>query len=227
MKIDKHILIVDDDMRLRGLLKKFLSSNGYYVDSAVNAKEARKKIKEIFYDIIILDVMMPGEDGMSLAKSIRLKNNIPILMLTAMGEVKNRIAGLEIGADDYLPKPFEPKELLLRISAILRRKNYKTDDANRDLVFFGHCIYNKSSKALSFNQRKINLTQHETLIISALSEFPELPVAREKLALKMSVTTRTIDVIVSRLRKKITKETKVSRNILTVRGIGYRLSSEQ
>ena len=226
MKIDKHILIVDDDMRLRELLKKFLSSNGYYVDSAINALEARKRVKEIAYDIIILDVMMPGEDGMSLAKSIRLNSNIPILMLTAMGEVENRIAGLEIGADDYLPKPFEPKELLLRISAILRRKNYRIEESNHHLVFFGQCIFDKSTKTLSFNQKKINLTQHETLIITALSEFPESPVSREKLASKMSVTIRTIDVIVSRLRKKISKETKLTRNILTVRGIGYRLASE-
>ncbi len=226
MKIDKHILIVDDDMRLRELLKKFLSSNGYYVDSAINALEARKRVKEIAYDIIILDVMMPGEDGMSLAKSIRLNSNIPILMLTAMGEVENRIAGLEIGADDYLPKPFEPRELLLRISAILRRKNYRIEESNHHLVFFGQCIFDKSTKTLSFNQKKINLTQHETLIITALSEFPESPVSREKLASKMSVTIRTIDVIVSRLRKKISKETKLTRNILTVRGIGYRLASE-
>ena len=135
----EHILVVDDDQRLRDLLGKYLTDNGYWVSTAADADEARRRLRGVDFDLIILDRMMPGEDGLSFIRDLRRENNTPILMLTAMGDVEERIAGLEGGADDYLSKPFEPRELLLRIGAILRRKEMVDDDKLEapNVVHFG------------------------------------------------------------------------------------------
>ena len=181
-----HILVVDDDNRLRELLKKFLTEHNFIVDSANNALIARNKIEVILYDIIILDIMMPGEDGLSLLKFIRTKSRTPVLMLSAMKETKERIKGLETGADDYLGKPFEPKELLLRIESILRRTEEKMlkPKINSNIVKLGELIYDPKSSLILKNNQKILLTNKECELLNELIKLEGNSVNREMLAKK-------------------------------------------
>ena len=222
-KMFAHILVVDDDNRLRELLKKFLKEHNFLVDSANDALIARNKIEVILYDIIILDIMMPGEDGLSLLKFIRTKSRTPVLMLSAMKETKERIKGLEIGADDYLGKPFEPKELLLRIESILRRTEEKMlkPKINSNIVRLGELIYDPKSSLIWKNNQKILLTNKECELLNELIKLEGNSVNREMLAKNLNLGSRKIDVTISRLRNKIEDNPRNPTHILTIRGYGY------
>lgn len=221
-----HILVVDDDNRLRELLKKFLTEHNFIVDSANNALIARNKIEVILYDIIILDIMMPGEDGLSLLKFIRTKSRTPVLMLSAMKETKERIKGLETGADDYLGKPFEPKELLLRIESILRRTEEKMlkPKINSNIVRLGELIYDPKSSLIWKNNQKILLTNKECELLNELIKLEGNSVNREMLAKNLNLGSRKIDITISRLRNKIEDNPKNPTHILTIRGYGYSIA---
>lgn len=220
-----HILVVDDDTRLRELLRRYLSENDFVVSVANGADEARKLLAGLTFDLLVLDVMMPGEDGLSLTQSIRREGNTPILLLTARGEVDDRIAGLESGADDYLVKPFEPRELLLRISTILRRTAPPTA---RSLIQFGECRFDLERGELWRRDEIIKLTSVEERLLNALVLAAGEVVSREALIEQSAIDggARTIDVQVTRLRRKIEPNPRAPRFLQTVRGHGYRLRPE-
>jgi len=221
--LNSHILVVDDDNRLRDLLRKFLTDNGFLVDIAENATSGRKKIKAVLYDIIILDVMMPGEDGLSFLEYIRTISRTPVLMLSAMKETKERIKGLEIGADDYLGKPFEPKELLLRIESILRRIDEKPEKSKikQEITRLGELIYDSKSSIIWKNHQKILLTNKESELLTELIKLKGKPASREILSKNLNLGSRKIDITISRLRTKIEINPRSPRHILTIRGQGY------
>tara|TARA_B110000263_G_scaffold63007_1_gene54226 strand:- start:1777 stop:2484 length:708 start_codon:yes stop_codon:yes gene_type:complete len=223
-----HILVVDDDKRLNNLLEKFLKDNDHYVDTAENAISARKKISVVAYDIIILDIMMPGENGLDLLNFIRKNNDTPVLMLSAMKGIENRIIGFERGADDYLGKPFEPKELLLRIKAILRRtEENKIKPRNKSsLIRFGNIIYDPSIATIWKNSEKIILTSKENELLNILVKGNGKTVDRYILIKNLKLGSRRIDITISRLRKKIENNPKIPINILTIRGEGYALPQD-
>jgi len=220
-----HILVIDDDKRLNNLLEKFLKDNNHFVDTAQNAKSARKKISIVAYDIIILDIMMPGENGLDLLKFIRENYDTPVLMLSAMKETKNRIIGFERGADDYLGKPFEPKELLLRIKAILRRtEENKIIPLNKsNIIKFSNIIYDPSLAIVWRNSEKIILTSKENELLNILVKGNGETIDRYVLIKNLNLESRGIDITISRLRKKIENNPKRPINILTIRGEGYAL----
>jgi len=225
-KIKSHILVVDDDNRLRKLLQKFLTDNSFSVDTAQNTSIARKKITAILYDIIILDVMMPGESGLSFLQYIRTISKTPILMLSAMKETKERIKGLEIGADDYLGKPFEPQELLLRIEAILRRtdERHLKSSIDNKITKFGELIFDPKLSIIWKQKFKILLTKKECELLNELIKLHGKPVNRNMLARNLNLGSRRIDVTISRLRTKIENNPRNPIYILTIRGEGYLLS---
>ena len=225
-KIKSHILVVDDDNRLRKLLQIFLTDNGFSVDTAQNTSIARKKITAILYDIIILDVMMPGESGLSFLQYIRTISKTPILMLSAMKETKERIKGLEIGADDYLGKPFEPQELLLRIEAILRRtdERHLKSSIDNKITKFGELIFDPKLSIIWKQKFKILLTKKECELLNELIKLHGKPVNRNMLAKNLNLGSRRIDVTISRLRTKIENNPRNPIYILTIRGEGYSLS---
>ncbi len=220
-----HILVVDDDKRLRDLLSKYLADNDFFVSSAESAEAARKKLTSLAFDLIVLDLMMPGETGLDFAKSLReAGSDIPILMLTAMGEPDDRITGLEHGADDYLVKPFEPRELLLRIGNILKRLPQKAETPEE--IQLGEVVFNYGREELRRGEIIIRLTATEIALLKALVENPEAILSREELSRRVGGTDssdRTVDVQVTRLRKKIEPDPKQPRYLQTVRGQGYRL----
>ena len=214
-----HILIVDDDDRIRNLLKDYLSENNYIVSTAENAIQAKERLNFFKFDIIILDVMMPGQDGYELTKEIKKNVRIPIILLTAKGEVENRIKGLELGADDYLGKPFEPKELLLRIKNIINKKikinlkfKYKVGAAEIDL--------NKMTINLNDKFKKINNSEKKVLVEMLAS--PGTTYSREEIG-KISgiIQERSIDVMITRLRQKLEIDPKNPKYLQTIRGSGY------
>ena len=218
-KSNLHILIVDDDNRIRSLLKEYLSENNYIVSTAENADSAKQKLEYLKFDILILDVMMPGQNGYDLTKEIKQKNNIPIILLTAKGEVEDRIKGLELGADDYIGKPFEPKELLLRIKNIIKNKNkinlnskYTIGNANIDL--------NKMTIILNNKIKKINISEKK-ILIEMLSN-PGKTYYREEIG-KISgiIKERSIYLLITRLRQKIESSPKNPKYLQTIRGSGY------
>jgi len=220
---DFHLLIVDDDERLRDLLSKYLSENGFKITLADNAFSARKMIETFLFDLIILDVMMPGETGMELTKSLKSENfETPILMLTAMGDVDNRIMGLELGVDEYLGKPFEPKELLLRIHAILRRVNSKKKTQENDIQI-GAFHFNSSRKSLRKGNENIPLTTTESNMLKVLVNHIGQEISREYLMelIGVQTTPRTIDVQITRLRKKLEQDPKKPKFLQTIRNKGY------
>ena len=220
-----HILVIDDDKRLNNLLEKFLKDNNHFVDTAQNAKSARKKISIVAYDIIILDIMMPGENGLDLLKFIRENYDTPVLMLSAIKDTKNRIIGFERGADDYLGKPFEPKELLLRIKAILRRtEENKIIPLNKsNIIKFSNIIYDPSLAIVWRNSEKIILTSKENELLNILVKGNGETIDRYVLIKNLNLESRGIDITISRLRKKIENNPKRPMNILTIRGEGYAL----
>ena len=213
-----HILVVDDDERLRALLRKYLVDNGYAVTTAGDATEARAQLGAIAPDLIVLDVMMPGESGVALTKSLRAKSGVPILLLTAMGAASDRIAGLESGADDYLAKPFEPRELLLRIAGILRRA---PRDAEARLIKFGAFTFEPLRGELRRGGDLVHLTAAEVQLLALLAGAAGAPQSREDLAGQTGALPRAVDVQVTRLRKKIESDPRRPRYLQTVRGRGY------
>lgn len=224
----KHILVVDDDTRLRSLLQRFLLKSDFLVSSAKNANEARTRLSQYDFDLIILDIMMPEESGLEFLKKLRQESDVPVILLTAMGETADRIAGLEIGADDYLPKPFEPQELILRIKNILRRAPAQKLAAPETLSL-GLCIYNLTTKELLTKQGQVvHITPVEQALLSVLAQKFGQVFSREKLAelLGAGQSPRSIDVQITRLRKKIEKDSKNPRFLQTVRGKGYMLLPE-
>ena len=214
-----HILIVDDDDRIRDLLKDYLVNNNYIISTAGNAEEAKEKLKYIKFDILILDVMMPGQSGYELTEEIKKTIQVPIILLTAKGEVENRIKGLELGADDYIGKPFEPKELLLRIKNIIKNKN-KLDLSSKHFV--GQAEINLNKMTINFNNkiRKINNTEKKVLI-EMLSN-PGKTFSREEIGKISGINQeRSIDVMVTRLRQKLESDPKNPKYLQTIRGSGY------
>ena len=228
--MDPHLLIVDDDERIRSLLQQFLVQSDYLVSTAEDAEEARTLLSAIEFDLIILDVMMPGQDGISFTADLRtLQNNTPILLLTARGETEDRIKGLEAGADDYLPKPFEPKELLLRINAILRRMpDLKEDQMMPKTLSLGHLKYDVARNELWEGENQIRLTTTESQLMKIFTSALGEPISRVDLVTSLgrdvsSAQDRAIDVQITRLRRKIEVNPGQPRYLQTVRGAGYML----
>jgi two-component system phosphate regulon response regulator OmpR len=218
---EHHLLVVDDDTRIRTLLQRFLTENGYRVTAAKDAAEARQLLESWEFDFIILDVMMPGEDGFSLTKAIRARSNVPILLLTARGESVDRIEGLERGADDYLPKPFEPRELLLRVATILKRAARPSGEL-KHVVQLGVCRFDAERGELSREGKPIKLTSAELQLLRLLSASAGQPFTRSELSQRMgAVLERTVDVQITRLRRKIEVDPRLPLYLQTVRGIGY------
>ncbi len=228
-----HLLVVDDDERIRGLLQKFLIRNGFLVSVARDAAQARRLLLGLDFDMLILDVMMPGEDGISLTRFLRQSLGLPILLLTARGETVNRIEGLEAGADDYLVKPFEPKELLLRINAILRRipQTKPEGAAVPKMLHLGAVRYDMDRGELWRGAEPVRLTSTEAQLMRIFAAQPGIPLPREKLAGDMpreegGGQERAVDVQITRLRRKIEEDPKVPRYLQTVRGEGYMLQPD-
>ena len=222
MSDEPHILVVDDDRRLRELLARYLSENGFRVTAATDAAAARAKLGGLEFDLIVLDVMMPGEDGMTLTASLREDSSVPILLLTAMGEPEDRIRGLESGADDYLTKPFEPRELLLRIRTILRRVPPAAPPPVS--IILGAHRFDLEREALFRDDDPVALTNTEARLLKALALRAGEAMSREDLGRAAGVQetgSRIIDVQVTRLRRKIEPNPKTPRFLQTVRGKGY------
>ncbi len=218
---DAHLLVVDDDMRLRALLQRYLSSNGYRVTAAASAAEARALMKGIAFDLLIVDVMMPGQSGLDFTQAIRAKSRTPVLMLTARGEPEDRIAGLEKGADDYLAKPFEPRELLLRCAALLRRTTTPSRSPHRE-VKMGEALFDPERGELRRAGRPVRLTSSEVALLKLFAANAGLPFSRMDLCARLGIALeRSIDVQVTRLRRKIEEDPKLPLYIQTVRGVGY------
>ncbi|WP_214475028.1 response regulator transcription factor [Mesorhizobium sp. dw_380] len=221
-----HLLVVDDDTRIRNLLKQYLTENGFRVTVAGNAGEARRKLAGLDFDLLVLDVMMPGESGVDLTKALRAEKNVPILMLTALSETDSRISGLEAGADDYLPKPFDPRELILRINNILRRGGPATTPKVEQLVF-GPYTFQIARRELKRGGEALKLTDREQEILAIFAARAGETIPRHELVGDDSeVGERTIDVQINRLRRKIERDPSNPVWLQTVRGIGYRLSVE-
>ncbi len=236
MRDAPHILVVDDDSRIRGLLKKYLSNNGYNVSEARDADHARRLLGGLTFDLLVVDVMMPGEDGFSLTKAIRQTMHTPVILLTARSEAEDRIEGLEVGADDYLPKPFEPRELLLRISAILRRSADPIEEtavvAPPKTLSLGLCRYDMTRGELWRGEELIRLTTAESAMMRLMAREAGVAVSRAALLAEVggneepSAQERAIDVQVTRLRRKIEENPRVPRYLQTVRGAGYMLAPD-
>jgi two-component system, OmpR family, phosphate regulon response regulator OmpR len=218
-----HILIVDDDDRIRELLSTYLVKHGFYASQAEDTIEADSLMELFAFDLIIMDYMMPGENGIGFIKRIRGDHNVPIIMLTAMGEVGSRIEGLESGADDYLAKPFEPKELLLRIKNLIARSKGKTD---KNIIKLGEVSFNLASLRFTRADQHIPMTHSEAKLLSILAINSGKIVSREELAMIGGVNERSIDVQIIRLRNKIEKEPSKPLFLQTVRGKGYTLRPE-
>jgi two-component system phosphate regulon response regulator OmpR len=229
---DHHLLVVDDDERIRQLLAKFLARNGFWVTPARDAAQARRLIEGLEFDLLILDVMMPGEDGLSLTRALRERFMTPIILLTARGETGDRIAGLEVGADDYLAKPFEPRELLLRINAILRRAApVEPPQEQPRALMLGDVRYDSQRAELWRGSEQVRLTSTEIALMRILSASPHAPVSRARLVAELGgadggAQERAVDVQITRLRRKIESDPKAPRYLQTVRGAGYMLAPD-
>ena len=219
-----HILVVDDDTRLRELLHKYLMEQGFRVTTAGDAADTRNKLAALAFDLLVLDIMMPGETGLELTRWLRQQSQVPVLLLTAMSESEDRIAGLESGADDYLPKPFEPRELVLRINAILRRAPAAAVPAVGK-VYFGEFCFDLTRDELRKGEEFVRLTAAEASLLKALARQPGVPVSRDTLSSESPIigNTRAIDVQVTRLRRKIEANPRFPRYLQAVRGVGYML----
>ena len=214
-----HILAVDDDDRIRELVKEYLVENNFLVTTAKDATDAKKKLKIVKFDILILDIMMPGEDGLSLTKEIKKNNPIPIILLTAKGETRDRIKGLELGADDYLGKPFEPKELLLRIKNILNKiqKPILSDE-----IYVGDALVNLKKFHIKINNRLKKINPQEKKILEKMLRSPGKVFSRYDIGKIINISKeRTIDVMITRLRQKIESYPKNPKYLQTIRGSGY------
>ncbi|HYL72152.1 MAG TPA: response regulator transcription factor [Candidatus Dormibacteraeota bacterium] len=221
-----HLLVVDDDERLRGLLRRYLVDNGFRVTAAADAAEARLKLRNFDFDLLVVDVMMPGESGFDLTASVKAERQVPILLLTAMAEAENRIHGLEQGADDYLVKPFEPRELVLRIRNILQRA--ASEAAAPSEVHLGAYRFDLKRGELTRGDEPVHLTAAEAALLRVLARKAGEPVTREDLAeqAQFSGNVRTVDVQMTRLRRKLERDPKFPRYLQTVRGTGYVLKPD-
>ena len=217
-----HLLLVDDDRRIRDLLSRFLCGEGYRVTTAMSAKDARAKLLGLHFDLLILDVMMPGETGFDLARFIRASSSVPIIMLTARHEAEARIEGLQIGADDYVAKPFEPRELVLRIGNILKRAT-PMPVARMESIAFGPYVFHIERSELREGEEIIHLTDREREMLRILAIAPGDTVPRAALTSGGTVNERAVDVQINRLRRKIEKDPANPLFLQAVRGIGYRL----
>ena len=221
---EKHILLIDDDERILSLLNTFLNQSGFITSSAKNSQEARSLLDYFEFDILIIDIMMPGETGLELLKSLRKDKDIPVILLSAKGEASDKISGLELGADDYMTKPFGPRELILRVKAVLRR-GAQTEPSS-DRLEHGELALDQESHRCTLNQIEIDLTAKEFGLLAALMSRPGRVLSREKLLEEVwgsdiSVTHRTVDTHLKRLREKLGSTGAL---IHTVRGVGYRFA---
>lgn len=215
-----HVLVVDDDTRIRKLLRQYLMDNGYRVTTAGDAAEARDKLRSLAFDLLVLDVMMPGEDGFDLTEALRGRSQVPILLLTARSDADDRIAGFERGADDYLAKPFEPRELLLRIASILRRA--APAQPQRGMLRLGEREVDLDRAEIRTGDRIERLSTAEVTLLRAFARRPGEPLTRAELAEQMGGgQERTIDVQITRLRRKLEDDARIPRYLQTVRGVGY------
>ena len=216
-----HILVVDDDDRIRELIKQYLEENNFLVTTAIDAFDAKKKLNIIKFDILILDIMMPGKSGLSLTKEIKKINQTPIILLTAKRETLDRIQGLEIGADDYIGKPFEPKELLLRINNILN-KTQKPVLPNE--IYIGNVLINLKKLHIKANNKTIKINPQEKKVLEKMLEVPGKVFSRNDIGKIINIPKeRTIDVMITRLRQKIESNPKNPKYLQTIRGSGYAL----
>ena len=232
---EAHLLVVDDDERIRALLQKYLIRQGYLVTAARDAAQARRLLSGLAFDLIVLDVMMPGEDGVSLMRWLRGQGEVPVILLTARGETGDRIAGLEAGADDYLAKPFEPRELVLRINAILRRAPQPAAPPGPAVLMLGRMRYEPESGELRDGAVPIRLTQTEAALMRIFAARPGQVISREALVDQLGrdrgssggdpAQERAVDVQITRLRRKIEPDPKRPRYLQTVRGEGYMLTA--
>ena len=222
-----HVLLVDDDQKIRDLLRRYLSEHGFRVTPAADAAAARAAMRGLAFDIILLDVMMPGETGLDLARDLKSTLSVPILMLTARSEPEDRIAGLEAGVDDYLPKPFEPRELLLRLQNILRRGRAPTPGASTDEVRMGGYVFYVSRGELKRDDETIKLTERERDLLRQFAQRPGTPIQRHELSSDDTTgSERAIDVQINRLRRKIEADPSNPVYLQTVRGKGYILYTD-
>ena len=218
-KFKKHILVVDDDDRIRDLVKQYLNENEFLVTTASNAEDAKNKIEVIKFDIIILDIMMPGKSGLEFTSENKDKIDTPIILLTAKGEPKERIEGLQIGADDYLPKPFEPKELLLRINNIL---NKTSKENQKRLIKFQNTEIDINKLLITKNNKIFKINNTEKIILQKMISAPGKEFSRESIGKLINIDKeRSVDVIITRLRKKIEVDPKNPKYLQTIRGTGY------
>ncbi|TBW34733.1 response regulator transcription factor [Siculibacillus lacustris] len=222
-----HLLVVDDDSRIRTLISRFLGENGFRVTSAESAADARKKMAAIDFDLLVLDLMMPGESGMDFTASLRRTSTVPILMLTARAETENRIRGLEIGADDYLAKPFDPRELLLRINNVLKRGIAPPVRVRAAEMRFGPFLWDGDRDELRRDDEVVRLTDSERRLLRMFAERPDETVARHEIVQgESALGDRTADVQINRLRRKIETDPANPIHLVTVRGQGYRLKTD-
>ncbi|MFM7943455.1 MAG: response regulator transcription factor [Candidatus Fonsibacter sp.] len=215
-----HILIIDDDEKIRDLLKQYLKNNNFFVSTAINASDAEEKLKIIKFDLAIIDIMMPGKDGLQLTKEIREKIDLPIILLTAKGEPEDRVRGLELGAEDYLPKPFEPKELLLRIKNVIKRirKNKYVVTS----IKIGKANINMKKMEIQKEKKVIKINASEKILLENMIGSAGKIFSREEISKITNLTQeRSIDVLVTRLRQKIEPDPKNPKYLQTVRGTGY------
>ena len=214
-----HILVVDDDDRIRELVKQYLEDNQFLVTTANDALDAKKKVEIIKFDLLVLDIMMPGESGLSLTKEIKKNNPTPIILLTAKGETKDRIVGLELGADDYLGKPFEPKELLLRIKNIISKTQ---SPVLSEEIYIGTALINLKKLNIKFNKQTQKINPQEKKVLEKMLKFPGKIFSRDEIGKIINISKeRTIDVMITRLRQKIESNPKNPKYLQTIRGSGY------
>jgi len=215
-----HILIVDDDDKIRDLLKQYLKNNNFFASTAINASDAEEKLKIVKFDLAIIDIMMPGKDGLQLTKEIRENIDLPIILLTAKGEAEDRVRGLELGAEDYLPKPFEPKELLLRIKNVIKR--IKKDKHIINVIKIGKANINIKKMEIQKDRKIIKINASEKILLENMISSAGKIFSREEISkITNLIQERSIDVLVTRLRQKIEPDPKNPKYLQTVRGTGY------
>ena len=215
-----HILIVDDDDKIRDLLKQYLKNNNFFVSTAINESDAEEKLKIVKFDLAIIDIMMPGKDGLQLTKEIRENIDLPIILLTAKGEAEDRVRGLELGAEDYLPKPFEPKELLLRIKNVIKR--IKKDNHIINVIKIGKANINIKKMEIQKDRKIIKINASEKILLENMISSAGKIFSREEISkITNLIQERSIDVLVTRLRQKIEPDPKNPKYLQTVRGTGY------
>jgi two-component system phosphate regulon response regulator OmpR len=227
-KFNFHILVIDDDQRLRLLLKQFLEKNGFRVSDAEDTDQAKKIMKSLIFDLLVIDIMMPGQNGLEFLKEVRLKNNVPALMLSAMSALEDRLDGLEFGADDYMTKPFEPRELLLRIQNILKRFTPNIS-RNNENTRFGPFLFNQNSLNLYKDGISVHLTTSEQKLLNCFALSPNKALSRDDInnLLGGNMEIRSIDVAIVRIRRKLEQDQRYPIYLQTVRGVGWMLQTHE